>query len=65
MCGLSRQVVSHGSGLSRQVSLYIYVIQDRDKLNLHFSVYKASPLQMRNLNCKNMCKQSCMHYHLL
>ncbi len=22
MCGLSRQVVSHGSGLSRQVSLY-------------------------------------------
>ncbi len=24
MCGLSRQVVSYGSGLSRQFSLYIY-----------------------------------------
>ncbi len=41
MCGLSRQVVFHGSGLSRQVSLYQFlsVLFQRVKLPITLTIF--------------------------
>ncbi len=41
MRGLSRQVVSHGSGLSRQVSLYHIQKFSGHHVSLHFSTFST------------------------